>query len=441
MKRSIMIAMLGVALVLLSSAAWAAPITTPYLGATLSLNAGSVYNPRIYGEYNYATNLYATGIWGKWEAGSSEPEFTRPPVAGGSEHRMVGGFLGAESSTYLMATGGAYVPKNLLTRFDFADGANPVSVTCPVGEAVSSYAWTGTPNRMVYNLYKPTTSEIILADVTPNPFTVTAVTTGPWDGSRSMPEFGGAGPGAIPTSSNYIRAVTVGSTYNNYAFYGDGGTGSGGVAGATFKFWNINLDTGLETELGTFGPLQTVPPGGTYYNMIWTVVERGGYLYVQTTRGDADGNVVKIYHMTSPTTLELEGGAPKVIAAYTWSQLAAITGEPTYYLGFDVSPDGSRMLISGTLGKAFELTPLPGDANMDNVVDNKDASILGAHWLQASGASWYTGDFNFDGAVNDKDAAILAAHWSVAEGSVPEPSTLAMLFAAAVMAWFLRRSR
>ncbi|MCX7424391.1 MAG: pre-peptidase C-terminal domain-containing protein [Planctomycetia bacterium] len=53
-----------------------------------------------------------------------------------------------------------------------------------------------------------------------------------------------------------------------------------------------------------------------------------------------------------------------------------------------------------------------GDANGDGVVDDRDASILGAHWRMAEGATWAMGDFNGDGKVNDKDAAIMAAHWT-----------------------------
>ena len=85
--------------------------------------------------------------------------------------------------------------------------------------------------------------------------------------------------------------------------------------------------------------------------------------------------------------------------------------------------------------------PLLGDANDDGVVDDKDASILGAHWL-TGGAGWGDGDFNKDGWVNDKDAAILAAHWGErAEGApgVPEPSTLVMLLGGLV--WLLVRRR
>ena len=70
-----------------------------------------------------------------------------------------------------------------------------------------------------------------------------------------------------------------------------------------------------------------------------------------------------------------------------------------------------------------------GDANDDGVVDDLDASILGAHWRQQEGATWAMGDFNGDYAVNDEDAAILAAHWheGVGEESVPEPATLVSL--------------
>ena len=96
-------------------------------------------------------------------------------------------------------------------------------------------------------------------------------------------------------------------------------------------------------------------------------MERDGYLYVQTARGDTNGDVIKVFHMTNAT--HRWRGDLVVVAAYTWAELNAATGvvEPSFFLGFDVSPDGSRMLISGSQGKAFELTPLPGDANMDDV--------------------------------------------------------------------------
>jgi hypothetical protein len=86
---------------------------------------------------------------------------------------------------------------------------------------------------------------------------------------------------------------------------------------------------------------------------------------------------------------------------------------------------------------------LPGDANGDGVVDDEDASVLGAHWLMASGAAWEDGDFNADGKVDDRDAAILAAHWGqTAESSpsVPEPGVL-VLVAGGLIALLARRRR
>ena len=55
---------------------------------------------------------------------------------------------------------------------------------------------------------------------------------------------------------------------------------------------------------------------------------------------------------------------------------------------------------------------LLGDANGDKIVNDEDASVLGAHWLMQGGATWADGDFNGDFNVDDKDAAILAAHWA-----------------------------
>jgi hypothetical protein len=67
-----------------------------------------------------------------------------------------------------------------------------------------------------------------------------------------------------------------------------------------------------------------------------------------------------------------------------------------------------------------------GDANADGIVNDKDASILGAHWQQMGGAGWLDGDFNGDGNVNDADAAILAAHWAKASAKRRCPSRAAL---------------
>jgi hypothetical protein len=91
------------------------------------------------------------------------------------------------------------------------------------------------------------------------------------------------------------------------------------------------------------------------------------------------------------------------------------------------------LVLAGLTGPE---TPLPGDANLDRVVDDKDASILAANWLVAEDATWFMGDFNQDGAVDDKDAAILAANRGESLPApwvgvaVPEPSTVVLLWGA-----------
>jgi hypothetical protein len=82
---------------------------------------------------------------------------------------------------------------------------------------------------------------------------------------------------------------------------------------------------------------------------------------------------------------------------------------------------------------------IPGDANRDRVVDDKDAAILAAHWQQTGG--WGDGDFNEDGVVDDEDAAIMAAHWGeTTEGTaVPEPGTLVLLAGALLSLLVWRR--
>ncbi|MCX7428864.1 MAG: fibronectin type III domain-containing protein [Planctomycetia bacterium] len=73
----------------------------------------------------------------------------------------------------------------------------------------------------------------------------------------------------------------------------------------------------------------------------------------------------------------------------------------------------------GDASHTIRVTGVLGDASFDGKVDDVDASILGSHWHQPSGATWGDGDFNGDGRVGDADAAIMAAHW---EPTPPNPS-------------------
>ncbi|MBN2294041.1 MAG: hypothetical protein JXM70_16565 [Pirellulales bacterium] len=58
-------------------------------------------------------------------------------------------------------------------------------------------------------------------------------------------------------------------------------------------------------------------------------------------------------------------------------------------------------------------TRIPGDANLDNIVNDADAAIVASNWLMQSGATWTDGDFNKDGRVDEIDATILARNWQM----------------------------
>ncbi len=92
-----------------------------------------------------------------------------------------------------------------------------------------------------------------------------------------------------------------------------------------------------------------------------------------------------------------------------------------------IEVDYVRMMEGAFAPEAVVL--LPGDANYDGVVNEKDAARLAANWL-ATDAGWTMGDFNDDGVVNDLDATLMAANWgrsSNASASVPEPSAVVLL--------------
>ena len=64
---------------------------------------------------------------------------------------------------------------------------------------------------------------------------------------------------------------------------------------------------------------------------------------------------------------------------------------------------------------------LPGDANLDGVVDDDDFDIWFANRF-ASTSNWSQGDFNSDGIVNQDDFSI----WAASATMVPEPGSLVL---------------
>src|SRR6185436_8942800 len=109
------------------------------------------------------------------------------------------------------------------------------------------------------------------------------------------------------------------------------------------NFYAVNLATGVETRLGNLGVLTGSGSFG-----LWTVVERGGYLYVQTT-----DNGIQVWNMIGSITV---GTLDTIYAKVRLDELIGYSGQ---YYGFDVSPDGKKMLLGSGQGTVFELGFIP----------------------------------------------------------------------------------
>lgn len=116
------------------------------------------------------------------------------------------------------------------------------------------------------------------------------------------------------------------------------------------------------------------------------------------------------------------------------SSVAAAT--PNRAIGFAEATDiGSTATFAGESIDATSVLvrfTLPGDANLDRIVNISDFSLLAANFNQAG--IWSRGDFNYDGSININDFAALAANFNQslpAElpriANVPESATLTLV--------------
>jgi len=92
--------------------------------------------------------------------------------------------------------------------------------------------------------------------------------------------------------------------------------------------------------------------------------------------------------------------------------------------------DNLRLIVGGY----DPLPPIPGDANLDDVVNLADFTILKANY-GVSPAEWTDGDFNDDDIVNLADFTIQKAHYGESRSTsslLPEPATISVLALAAM---------
>jgi hypothetical protein len=327
MKRTLILA----AACLVAALTQAAPIPSgqlqhrvtvrPY--ADLGLTLGSMYNPRFIDGYIYATEIGDTAhaCFGRYASSSST---LLAGVIPATEHRMVTSFRGANSSAYMLACSGAY--STTFTRYDF-DGNNPQTVDFV--ERVECFDWVDDDTIICNDYTSGNRRRVYLADVVAEPFAVTINTL--WNANGYI----------TSAATTRIRNVRVGETYPNYAYYGDNGVS------VNPKVYALNLTTGVETEVGSWnGTLKAGIAGGAATDSwgLWTVVERGGYLYLHSSD---DG--IQVYAMTDATTMG------SLYTYYPKTELDTVTGGTPAYYGFDVAPNGARLLLGGYTGNVSEL--------------------------------------------------------------------------------------
>ena len=146
-----------------------------------------------------------------------------------------------------------------------------------------------------------------------------------------------------------------------------------------------------------------------------------------------EGYVIKPVESTPPQ-LDLDDDGD--VDADDLSRLASEAIAETHGEVFDLTQDGlvngddvQKWLADAAVENGFAEPFLPGDTNLDGVVDSVDLNNIGLNWLD-SGAFWRGGDFTLDNVVNSADLNFLGIHWrkeipvaASPKSFVPEPSS------------------
>jgi hypothetical protein len=293
------------------------------LSQDLGISENTMYNPRFFDGFIYVNQINAPAM-GRYPSGSGTPDLAVSHAGNNAlEHRMVAPFRGPDRSAYLLGSSSAAAASTTFTRYDF-DGSNPVTVNTPGNQIADAFDWVDEHTIIYADYTSGSRNRLYLATVQAEPFSVTV--NPQWNAQ-----------GYVTTSvTARIRNVRVGDVYSGYAYFGDGGQNNNPA------FYALDLETGEETLLGNTDPLTGSGSFG-----LWTVLERGGYLYVQTT-----DNGIQVYSMIDATQLD------SLHAVYSKADLDAATGNTgAQFFGLDATPDNTKLLLGALQGKVFELGP------------------------------------------------------------------------------------
>ncbi len=268
------------------------------------------------------------GGLGRTDVGGLPLVHTVQAVTSPADVRVLMPFRGDNSESYILVGGGN--ANNYFRRYSF-DLTDPVAVESPFGTTMSDgWDWVNDGTIIFPGYDSGTRSTLYLMDVAADPFAVSANTR--WNSD-----------GYVGTSADRIRNVRVGKTYTNYAYYGESNNN------ADPGLYALDLATGTETKLGELGGLT-----GTGSHGVFTVLEAGGFLFVQTTN---EG--IFVYNMEDATTLGTSLSGDPLVPYYSKALLNTVTGVTGSNYSFDVSPDLTKMLLPYGGNAVFHLVPEP----------------------------------------------------------------------------------
>ena len=237
--------------------------------------------------------------------------------------------------------------------------------------------------------------------------------------------------GLLASAADYAGDLFVGGKQGADSFVSklDGSTGA--------VLWTTQISSGGETDLvdsvavDAWGDVYVV--GDTWGELFGTVAEYSLDAFLAKYDGDTGDLLWGIQLHTSSTEhgtgVDVNLVGDVYVAGYTRGVLG------------DANLGSYDAFVAKYAGDNGEL--LPGDANGDGSVDISDLTVLSQNWEDYSEVkTWAQGDFNGSGYVDISDLTLLSQYWGLSTssfeealasiGTVPEPTTFAMLIAGLV---------
>ena len=190
---------------------------------------------------------------------------------------------------------------------------------------------------------------------------------------------------------------------------GEGATGRYDMQGGTLV--SGELAVGLNGGVGSF--TQT---GG---------IVSAGYFYVGPGSAASIGS-----GSFSAATIEFDGTCDINAGSF------ALTADVQDALRIECGEGDLRSVYGVGYDQAHAIATVPGDVNLDRVVNISDYSMIGANFNMPG--YWTAGDVNYDGTVGIADFSVVAAHWNESFSARVPDAAVQML---AVMPLLIGRRR